>query len=134
MLLHALFDPDAADAWLSNGDHATLTSYSVRSPDLMLAGHIDWLTARPHTYDNGLRFFVHAGVNPARAIAQEVADVGNEIGAAPHFTDASVFTPALGSPPTLILGPGEIAHQTDEYCFGPRIEQAADIYARLLRS
>ena len=75
-------------------------------------------------------------IGEARRTAQEVAGVGDEIGAAPYFTDASVLTPALGSPPTVILGPGELAqaHQTDEYCFVSRIEQATEIYARLIQS
>jgi succinyl-diaminopimelate desuccinylase len=52
----------------------------------------------------------------------------------PYFTDASVLKPALGNPPTIILGPGEaaMAHQIDEYCFVDRIREAADIYARLM--
>jgi succinyl-diaminopimelate desuccinylase len=52
---------------------------------------------------------------------------------APYFTDASVLTPALGNPPTVILGPGEAAkaHQTDEYCSVQRIREASDIYAKL---
>lgn len=45
---------------------------------------------------------------------------------APYFTDASLLTPALGNPPTLILGPGEaaMAHKTDEYCLVSRIAEA----------
>ena len=48
--------------------------------------------------------------------------------AASYFTDASELTPAYGSPPTVILGPGEpgMAHQTDEYCVIERIEQAVE--------
>lgn len=58
---------------------------------------------------------------------------GLEPRTAPYFTDASVLTPALGNPPTIILGPGEAAraHQTDEYCSVDRIRQASDIYAKL---
>ena len=54
----------------------------------------------------------------------------------PYFTDASVLTPAIGSPPTAIIGPGELAlaHQTDEYCLVSRIEQATKIYSRMIRS
>ena len=46
---------------------------------------------------------------------------------APYFTDAAVLTPACGDPPTIIMGPGEmdLAHQTDEYCFVHRVEEAA---------
>jgi succinyl-diaminopimelate desuccinylase len=67
--------------------------------------------------------------------AREIAGVGGEIGAAPYFTDASILTPAMGTPPTAIIGPGELelAHQTDEYCFVSRIEQATEIYTALIR-
>ena len=52
---------------------------------------------------------------------------------ASYFTDASALTPAYGGVPTVILGPGEasMAHQTDEFCFVYRIEQAVDIYRTL---
>lgn len=55
--------------------------------------------------------------------------------AAPYFTDASALTPAMGEPPTVILGPGEpsMAHQTDEYCRCDRIEQATDAYEEIIR-
>jgi succinyl-diaminopimelate desuccinylase len=52
-----------------------------------------------------------------------------------YFTDASILTPALGNPPTLILGPGEPsqAHQTDEWCRIDDINQAAEIYLNIAR-
>jgi succinyl-diaminopimelate desuccinylase len=67
--------------------------------------------------------------------ARAIAGVGGEIGAAPYFTDASILTPALGGPPTAIIGPGELelAHQTDEYCLVSRIEQATEIYSAIIR-
>ncbi len=67
-------------------------------------------------------------------IAHEIGGFAEEIGAAPYFTDASVLTPAIGSPPTAIVGPGELAlaHQTDEYCFVSRIEQATALYSRVI--
>jgi len=54
----------------------------------------------------------------------------------PFFTDASILKPALGDPPTLILGPGEteMAHQTDEYCLVDRISEAVDIYSDIILS
>jgi len=69
-------------------------------------------------------------------IVREIAGFGDEIAAAPYFTDASVLTPAVGSPPTAIIGPGELAlaHQTDEYCLVSRIEQATEIYSRMIRT
>ena len=53
-----------------------------------------------------------------------------------YFTDASALTPALGTPPTVILGPGEAtqAHQTDEWCRVDKIHQAVDIYLEIARS
>lgn len=69
-------------------------------------------------------------------VARDIEGFGAEIAAAPYFTDASALTPALGSPPTVIMGPGEmaLAHQTDEYCFVSRIEKATEIYSRLIRN
>jgi succinyl-diaminopimelate desuccinylase len=54
--------------------------------------------------------------------------------AVPYFTDASVLKPALGEPPTVVLGPGEpgMAHQTDEFCMVDRIRDATEIYSRLI--
>jgi len=69
-------------------------------------------------------------------ITRAVAGFGDEIASAPYFTDASVLTPAIGSPPTAVIGPGELAlaHQTDEFCFVSRIEEATEIYSRVIRS
>jgi succinyl-diaminopimelate desuccinylase len=55
--------------------------------------------------------------------------------AAPYFTDAAALTPAYGGAPTVILGPGELtlAHQTDEYCEIPRLEQAVEVFTELTR-
>lgn len=48
--------------------------------------------------------------------------------AASYFTDAAALVPACGSPPAVILGPGEpaLAHKTDEYCVLDRIGQAVE--------
>jgi succinyl-diaminopimelate desuccinylase len=75
-------------------------------------------------------------IGEAFRIAHDVAGFGEEIAAAPYFTDASVLTPAIGAPPTAIIGPGELelAHQTDEYCVVSRIEQATEIYSRLIQN
>ena len=75
-------------------------------------------------------------IREAFRIVREIAGFGDEVAAAPYFTDASVLTPAIGSPPTAIIGPGELAlaHQTDEYCLVSRIEQATEIYSRMIRT
>jgi len=54
---------------------------------------------------------------------------------ASYFTDASALTPALGNPPTVILGPGEpeMAHKTDEFCYISKIEEATEAYVEIGR-
>ena len=58
-----------------------------------------------------------------------------EIGAAPYFTDAASLREGYGAIPTIILGPGEprMAHQTDEFCYVERIEEAAELYTAIIR-
>lgn len=54
---------------------------------------------------------------------------------ASYFTDAAPLVAACNQPPTILLGPGEPsqAHQTDEYVFTRRIEDALGIYREILR-
>ncbi|MBW2066037.1 MAG: M20 family metallopeptidase [Deltaproteobacteria bacterium] len=53
-----------------------------------------------------------------------------------YFTDASVLKPALGDPPTVILGPGEpsMAHKSDEFCYVESIRRAAEMYLEIARN
>jgi succinyl-diaminopimelate desuccinylase len=55
---------------------------------------------------------------------------------ATYFTDASSLIPALGNPPTIVLGPGEpeMAHKTDEFCYISKIEAAVELYYELGRT
>ena len=64
-------------------------------------------------------------------VAERYLGAGLEPGGVPYFTDASVLTPALGHPPTIILGPGEaaMAHKTDEYCLVSRLTESVAIYS-----
>ena len=52
-----------------------------------------------------------------------------------YFTDGSVLTPAMGNPPTVILGPGtpETAHKTDEFCIISNLENATEAYIEIIR-
>ena len=52
-----------------------------------------------------------------------------------YFTDAAALTPAMGHPPTIILGPGEaaMAHKTDEFCYISKLETAAEVYFEIGR-
>ena len=47
-----------------------------------------------------------------------------------YFTDACALTPAYGTPPTVICGPGDAdqAHQTDESCSLDLLDAAADAF------
>jgi len=51
-----------------------------------------------------------------------------------YFTDASALVPALGNPPVIILGPGNLAqvHKTDEYCLVSDIEAATEAYYQIM--
>lgn len=52
----------------------------------------------------------------------------------PYLTDGSVLQSAYGGVPTIILGPGqpEMAHQTDEFCYIANLEQAVEIYKKII--
>lgn len=54
--------------------------------------------------------------------------------AMPYLTDGAVLQPAFKGSPTIILGPGqpEMAHKTDEYCYIKKIEEAVEIYTKII--
>ena len=54
---------------------------------------------------------------------------------APYFTDASALVPGFDNVATVVIGPGEAAqcHQTDEFCYVHRIDEAFEIYTALIR-
>jgi succinyl-diaminopimelate desuccinylase len=103
-----------------------LTSYLGRDVTLKTLLDAKSIWTDPH----------HPWVDEVFQVARDVEGVENGLGAAPYFTDASALTPALGSPPTVIIGPGELAlaHQTDEYCQVSRIERATEIYSQLVQN
>jgi succinyl-diaminopimelate desuccinylase len=53
--------------------------------------------------------------------------------ALPYLTEASVLQ-RIFKAPTVILGPGqpEMAHQTDEYCYTSKLEQALNLYKDII--
>jgi succinyl-diaminopimelate desuccinylase len=73
-------------------------------------------------------------IEEAAAVARSVTASKFDIGGASYFTDAAALKPGMGNPPTVILGPGEpaLAHQTDEYCYVHRIEEAEAIYSEIV--
>jgi succinyl-diaminopimelate desuccinylase len=52
----------------------------------------------------------------------------------PYMTDGAVLQKLYNGIPTIILGPGqpEIAHQTDEFCYVSKIEEAVTIYKNII--
>jgi serine/threonine protein phosphatase 1 len=71
LLLSAVEDEANELNWLRNGGTATLYSYRARSPVYLPRHHIAWLRSLPTFHDDGKRFFVHAGVHPARPLDQQ---------------------------------------------------------------
>jgi len=65
-----------AEHWLSQGGAATLRSYGIETAGELPREHVDWMRSLPLSYDDGRRFFVHAGINPDRPLdAQDDHDL-----------------------------------------------------------
>lgn len=71
MLLAAADHPDWEERWLRNGGIQTLQSYGVSNASGIPQDHIDWLRQLPKSHDDGLRYFVHAGINPDRPLDRQ---------------------------------------------------------------
>lgn len=63
MLLDAIDTGDPSH-WLGNGGAATLASYGVRNPQELPASDVAWMRSLRLSFDDGKRFFAHAGVDP----------------------------------------------------------------------
>ena len=57
--------------WLPQGGAETLAVMASTAPPDLPRAHIDWLRALPLRHDDGRRFFVHAGVDPAKPLAAQ---------------------------------------------------------------
>ena len=73
MLLAAIDDEANEPHWLRSGGNETLYSYRTPSPVDIPRKHIEWLRSLPKSHDDGMRFFVHAGVHPDRPLDQPVS-------------------------------------------------------------
>ena len=71
MALAAIDGRSPTRLWFAQGGLATLKSYGIAEPRELPRAHVDWLRALPLRYDDGRRFFVHAGVNPATPLAAQ---------------------------------------------------------------
>lgn len=101
-----------------------LVSYLGPDVDLETIVDVDGVWTDPEDAWMGQVFDIMEAIHGAKP----------EIETATYFTDASALTPAMGEPPTVILGPGEaaMAHQTDEYCVVDRIDEAVDAYRKII--
>ena len=74
LALDAHADERAMPDWLRNSAADTLSSYG-RTDGRMSPAHLVWLAALPLCHDDGLRFFVHAGVDLTVPLNAQEADV-----------------------------------------------------------
>jgi len=70
LLLEALDSADASH-WLYNGGADTLASYGIRDPARLPAQDIAWLRSLRLSFDDGMRFFAHAGIDPDYPLDQQ---------------------------------------------------------------
>jgi len=68
MALATIDEKIPAGTWLTEGGAATLRSYGVVSARALPHAHVTWLRSLRMSYDDGRRLFVHAGVNPEKAL------------------------------------------------------------------
>ena len=60
-----------AGPWLREGGAATLRSYGASSARDIPHEHVAWMRSLPLRYDDGRRFFVHAGIDPERPLDRQ---------------------------------------------------------------
>lgn len=62
--------------WLANGGAATLQSYGAKDVGDLPRPHLNWMRSLRLNYDDGRRFFAHAGVDPQKPLdAQDEYDL-----------------------------------------------------------
>jgi serine/threonine protein phosphatase 1 len=68
LMLDSLVGGYGTALWYMNGGQQTLNSY----PDgIVPQEHIEWLQERPYFINDGVRFFVHAGIDPRKPLAEQ---------------------------------------------------------------
>jgi len=73
-LLRASDTSHGLTQWLANGGSDALSSYGVTSPKELPPTHISFLHNLPTHYDDGQRFFVHAGIRPGVPLDRQSRD------------------------------------------------------------
>lgn len=74
--IHELPGPVDVDLWLSDmgGGSHTLASYGVRDAAGLPQDHLDWMAGLPLFFDDGTRYFAHAGIHPDRSLDDQVEE------------------------------------------------------------
>ena len=71
----ALLDGEAeVSTWLRNGGGETLASYAAKDIGDLPRAHLDWMRSLRLSYDDGRRFFVHAGIDPDKPLDAQDED------------------------------------------------------------
>jgi serine/threonine protein phosphatase 1 len=71
LLLAAIDDEKNEPRWLRNGGDQTLRSFRIARPASIPDKYQTWLRSLPKFFDDGRRFFVHAGVHPDWPLDQQ---------------------------------------------------------------
>ncbi len=71
LLIEAAEDPNRVLLWLHNGGDAALRSFRAWSMDELPPDVIEWARQLPTSYEDERRYYVHAGLDPARPLAEQ---------------------------------------------------------------
>ena len=74
MLSAAAFGGEESLLWQMQGGAQTLESYGRKFAHELPIEHHAWISSLPMWFDDGRRYFVHAGVNPSVALDQQAPD------------------------------------------------------------
>jgi len=76
MVLEVVDGTTPEELWLWQGGAETLMSYRVAAAGQLPRRDLDWMRSLPLSYDDGRRFFVHAGIDPEKPFdAQDANDL-----------------------------------------------------------
>ena len=72
LALNAIDDRSQIDLWVvNNGGDKALRSFGVTHPSDIPTRYIAWMRVLATHYDDGARFFVHAGIDPSRPLDRQ---------------------------------------------------------------
>jgi serine/threonine protein phosphatase 1 len=72
MALGAIDGETPLRLWFMQGGDETLESYGGVAPGELPQEHVAWMRSLRLTHDDGLRLFVHAGIDPQKSLAAQV--------------------------------------------------------------